>query len=747
MPFRHNIYNRLARVLWGAALLAFIVAGVAFIVVDRLTLESRARQIMEPYARLISVGTDAAVAFEDPARAQEVLDTLRAYSRIREAQIFLDNGRVLAGINLASDSPPQVSSLKSDGIRIENGTAELWQALPNGGRLRMVMRLEQLSEQTHLALWIFTAGVAVLLTATFAQLAILRRTIVRPIAVLTEATERVRATADYDQRVPVTGNDEVARLGRNFNAMMGAIEDREEALRRLTIFQRAILDNAAHAIVSTDPDGIITSFNPAAERLLGFAASEVVGSRTPALWHDPAQINRYAARLSAELGETVSPGFGVFTARPLRNLPEENEWTFIHRDGARIPVNLSVTALRDEAGGIRGFVGLASDLRERKQAENQLRLLGFALDKVKETIVLMGENDPRFLYVNQSTALTLGYSREELTGGMSVYDIDPAWSPEVWREFWPELAVRRQMQFETVHRARSGRIFPVEVTGNYFEYDGKIYNLAICRDITERKQTEKSLLEYAAIVESTDDAIIGKTLDGVITSWNKGAERMLGYRADEIIGQPIATLFSREQSGEEQQILQKIRRGERVRHYETVRRHKDGRLIDVSITVSPLRNSHGEITGAAKIARDITEHKRVETELRRYRDQLEETVRQRTQELLLTRDAAEAANKAKSVFLANMSHELRTPLNAILGFSSLMRKNPLLQEADRRYVEIINRSGEHLLTLINDILEMAKIEAGRIQLEEETFDLGGMLRDVTDMMQVRAKEKQLAVVH
>ncbi|MFY9327896.1 MAG: PAS domain S-box protein, partial [Georgfuchsia sp.] len=454
-------------------------------------------------------------------------------------------------------------------------------------------------------------------------------------------------------------------------------------------------------------------------------------------------MEQHALRLSEELGEKIQPGFNVFTARLKRNLPEENEWTFIRKDGTRVPVNLSVTTLRDQSGCINGFVGMIYDLTERKHDQHQLQLLTYALDQVNESIFLMRENDPQFLYVSQGAADTLGYSRDELTKGMGVFDIDPDWSPEIWKEFWVELSIRRQMQFETIHRTRDGRVFPVEVTSSYFEFDEKIYNLAICRNITERKKAENLLLEYAAIFESTDDAIIGKTLNSVITSWNKGAERMLGYRADEIVGRSIDILIPDERRGEEQVILDKIGRGESVRHYETVRRCKDGHLIDVSVTVSPLRNPQGKIIGASKIARDITEHKRAEDELKRYRAQLEETVQQRTAELILARDAAEAANKAKSVFLANMSHELRTPMNAILGFSSILRKNPLLQANDRRNIDIINRSGEHLLCLINDVLEMAKIEAGRVQLDEAAFDLGEMVLDVMNMMQVRAVEKNL----
>ncbi len=139
------------------------------------------------------------------------------------------------------------------------------------------------------------------------------------------------------------------------------------------------------------------------------------------------------------------------------------------------------------------------------------------------------------------------------------------------------------------------------------------------------------------------------------------------------------------------------------------------------------------------LEKEIAERKQAEAELLRLKESLEEEVQQRTAELVLARDAADAANKAKSVFLANMSHELRTPLNAILGFSSLMSKDPLLPDGDQQSIDIINRSGKHLLTLINDVLEMAKIEAGRIQLENLPFDLGAMVRDVTDMMAQRAK--------
>jgi PAS domain S-box-containing protein len=163
-----------------------------------------------------------------------------------------------------------------------------------------------------------------------------------------------------------------------------------------------------------------------------------------------------------------------------------------------------------------------------------------------------------------------------------------------------------------------------------------------------------------------------------------------------------------------------------------------GKLVEWDADGKPLR-----LVG---IHLNITERKLAEEKLRQYQDQLEETVEQRTAELLLARDEANAANKAKSDFLANMSHELRTPLNAILGFSAMMRREPELTEGQCEKLDIINRSGNHLLTLINDVLEIARIEAGRVQLENSPFDLGAMVRDVTDMMRIRAEDGGLQLL-
>jgi PAS domain S-box-containing protein len=198
---------------------------------------------------------------------------------------------------------------------------------------------------------------------------------------------------------------------------------------------------------------------------------------------------------------------------------------------------------------------------------------------------------------------------------MSIFDVVPPEYTEDWRGILDRIRQHGAMIFESRLRARDGREFPVEVYANFLELYGQAYYTITARDITERKRAGEARAFLASIVDSTDDAIIGKDLDGIITSWNTGAEKLYGYKPEETVGKNISMLVYPDHPGEIPMILEKIKHGERVEHFQTVSKRKDGTSVDVSLTVSPIFDAGGHTVGSSTIARDISQSKRYEKAL------------------------------------------------------------------------------------------------------------------------------------
>jgi PAS domain S-box-containing protein len=264
---------------------------------------------------------------------------------------------------------------------------------------------------------------------------------------------------------------------------------------------------------------------------------------------------------------------------------------------------------------------------------------------------------------------------------------------------------------------------------------GRLHRVARATELDKSRRVNEQLLRLAAIVESSDDAIVGKTLDGIVTSWNPAAERIFGFSAAEMIGTPISRIFPPERQSDALTILGKIRRGERVNHFETERVRKDGRRIDVSLTVSPIRDASGRIIGASKIARDVTERKRLEAE----REQLLALAQRACAE-------AEAASRSKDEFLATLSHELRNPLAAVRNAIGAAR----LGEGDsERALGIAARQTEQLSRLIDDLLDVSRITHGRVRLNRKRIALRDVLEGAVEttrhLVEERAQKLQVSL--
>ena len=625
----------------------------------------------------------------------------------------------------------------------------------------------------------------------------------------------------------------------------------ELALRQMAILQQAILNGANHAIISTTPEGIITSFNAVAERLLGYSADEMVAKEIPAVLHDPAEVARYAAELSAELGKPIAPGFEVFVTKARLGIPDEREWTYVRKDGTRFKVLLSVTTLRDEHDEITGFLGMATDITERKRSEEAAarlasivessddaivgktssgiitswnrgaeRTYGYAAaevvgrsiygltppDRIDETVEIMGKiqrgervdhfetvritKDRRFInvslaispikdaagniigvssiarditerkradeqlrklsqaveqspvsivitnpdgaieYVNPKFTEVTGYTAEEALGQNPRILKSGDKSPEEYRELWRTITSGREWRGFFHNRKKSGELYWESASISPIkDGEGKITHfIAIKEDITAFKQAQEELAKLSLVASKTDNAVIITDRDGFIEWVNEGFVRLTGYTLPEVRGQKPGRILQGPLS--DQATVTKIRGllgSKKAFTAEILNYHKNGTRYWVSMNITPIFDEVGEVVRFISIETDITERKNFEKVLQE------------------AKEAADRANQAKSDFLASMSHEIRTPMNAIIGMAELLWETTMTPE-QRRYVHVFRSAGETLLNLIDDILDLSKVEAGQIELESMTFDLPQLLDKTCEVMAMHADEKGLELV-
>jgi PAS domain S-box-containing protein len=258
--------------------------------------------------------------------------------------------------------------------------------------------------------------------------------------------------------------------------------------------------------------------------------------------------------------------------------------------------------------------------------------------------------------------------------------------------------------------------------------------LVVAAIITERRTAQGTIAFLASIVESTDDAVIGKARDGTIVSWNRGAERIYGYTADEAIGRSISIVIPPDRADELARLVRPPSKGQPVEQYDTQRVRKDGRIIDVSLTISPIVDSSGKISGTSTVARDVSGRKQAERE----REQL--LVMERK-----ARELAEAANRLKSDFLGIVSHELRSPLNAILGWTNLLRRGTLDDRSTARALETVERSAQSQAKMIEDLLDVSRMIGGKVKLDIRPVCLGSVIAAAVQAIAPAAADKRIAL--
>jgi PAS domain S-box-containing protein len=459
-------------------------------------------------------------------------------------------------------------------------------------------------------------------------------------------------------------------------------------------FSTAILDTVGALVLVLNPDGQIIRFNNRCVQTTGYTFEEV---RQRRFWD---------VFLSAEEIEPVKAVFSCLRAGQFPNT-HENYW--LTKTKERRLISWSNTVLIDSKGAVEYIIGTGIDITERYQAKLALQkseTTNRALLELMPDLLIRMRRDGLYLELvaAKNEAKFIPFNKMQ---GKTVYECMPF-----------ELAHQRMQHVEQALQTGEMQVyeFQLQLDGELRTQEARIVVsgedevLVIVRDVSDRKQAEAALAQLAAIVESSDDAILSTTLDSCITSWNLGAEKIYGYSAQEALGQTVTSLLLPPAESGRSPTAETLQLQAQLDYCKTQHRRKDGRLIDVFLTMSPVKDQTGGITGASMIARDISDRTAIE--------------------------------RMKDEFISTVSHELRTPLTSLRGSLGLLLTGKMgnLSNKGHRMLEIAVNNTDRLIRLINDILDLERLESDKFTLYQQRCSVTDLVRQATETMQPMAEK-------
>ncbi len=527
--------------------------------------------------------------------------------------------------------------------------------------------------------------------------------------------------------------DRTAQIEISNQKLQIEIADRKKiaiTLLELTQLQNAILNSANYTIISTETDGTIKTFNRAAQQLLGYSPEEVVGKFTPEIIHDREEIGKRAEVISQELGVKIEPGIEVFMALSCRGMADENEWTYIRKDGSRFPVLLSVTALFDSNENITGFLGIGQDIRDRKQAEKELRDLTNAMQNAVEGISRL-DIEGRYLNINRAYAHKCGYEPEEMLGLQWPITVHPD-DVEMMISAYQEMLISGKVEVEARGFRKDGSFFYKQLTMIKACDEQGIFNGHHCfmKDITDRKLTETALLEsesrYRQIVELAEEGIWVIDNKARTTYVNQAMARMLGYTELEMFGESMFNFMDEQAIHSAKENMERRQQGMAERH-EFRLKTKDGKDVWTYMSTSPLMDKNDNLLSCCALVYNITERKEAEQQM-----------------LQLTEDL-KRSNEELEQFAYVASHDLQEPLRAVTSYTQLLaqRYQGNLDEKADKYINYIVDGATRMQQLINDLLAYSRL--GRQGKIFELADCNAAVEQSLRNLQIAIAETQAVI--
>ena len=514
----------------------------------------------------------------------------------------------------------------------------------------------------------------------------------------------------------------IASISRDITARRQA----EETRQRLA----AIVESSHDAIISESLDGTITTWNRGAELMFGYTAEETIG-RPITLLAWPGYENDMQELLRRVRDE---------------ELVEHQETLRRHKSGRKIVVSLALSPVRDGSGKVIGISKIARDITEARESEELARRQQQLLEQAYEPMIVRDAQD-RIVSWNKGAERLYGWTAAEARG-LVTHELLQTVFPAPQEEIARRLEAEGHWEGELRHSTRAGR--QVTVLSRWTRELGvaEPHVLETNEDLSERQQRlaleEQTRLErrFRQLLEAAPDAIVEVSADGQIILVNRIAEEMFGYRRDELVGKSVDLLVPDavrpQHDRHRDSYLEHPRTRPMGSGLDLHARRRDGTLFPVEISLSPIQTDSGMHVTA--VIRDVTERKRADQEVRRLQSQYTSELEGRNREI-------ERANRLKSEFLASMSHELRTPLHTIIGFAELLQEGAEgeLNETQRRFVQHIHRDSGHLLELINDVLDLSKIEAGGMVLKRERYPLERSIGEALAAIRPAAAAKRIRI--
>ncbi len=542
--------------------------------------------------------------------------------------------------------------------------------------------------------------------------------------------ERNREQFEELARRQADGERLLALAEGSRRALLNAIEDQAlaaNALRESEARTRSVFEQANDGIYVISAENRYLDANACGLELLGYTRDELLQMSVADVLA-PHEV----ARLAVEPPQMMS------------GVPHLAEWEHVRKDGATFPGEVSARQLDDHS-----YLAIVRDLTVRRRAEAALRESEerYRLLVDQSPYAIGVHQDGKIVFANRAAVSLFGARDAAELIGKPIRDlIHPdrrdAASERIGRMLQGEFGL---YPAEDRYLRLDGSIFDVEVSATALQYDGRPAIQVIALDITERKRAAEQLHKLSLAVEQSPESIVITNTAAEIEYVNAAFVQVTGYGRDEVIGQNPRILHSGKTPPETHVAMwAALSRGESWKG-EFINRRRDGSEYVEFAIVAPIRRADGAITHYVAVKEDVTEKKHLGAELDHYRHHLEELVETRTTQLAQARDAAETANRAKSAFLANMSHEIRTPMNAIIGLTHLMKRAGATPEQATRLGKI-DGAAQHLLSIINDILDLSKIEAGRLQLDSTDFSLAAIFDNVRSLVAEQAASKGLAIV-